>query len=211
MMTAPLTVEIYYDYLCPFAYQGTIWLNRVKEKLGDQVNFVWKAFSLEQVNSAHGPEWTVWGQPASVQSFSRNQFAAAYAAEKQGPGAFNAFHTALFDLHHQDRKIPGKLDTLVDAATRAGLDVEAFTRDLSDPALWARIGEDYNEGLRKGVFGTPTLVFPNGTPLYVKMYPAPPEEDTLKLWDQVVAVSEQPYLAELKKGNPPLHHQDGKH
>jgi len=210
-MSASLTVEVYYDYLCPFAYQGTVWLNDVKEKLGDQVNFVWKAFPLEQVNSSHGPEWTVWGQPATVQSFSRNQFAAAYAAEKQGPEAFNAFHTALFGLHHQDGKIPGKLETLIEAATAAGLDIDAFKRDIADPELWARIGQEYNEGKAKGVFGTPTLVFPNGTPLYVKMRPAAPDEDTLKVWDQVVAMSEQSYLAELKKGNPPIHHQDGKH
>jgi predicted DsbA family dithiol-disulfide isomerase len=210
-MSTPLTVEVYYDYLCPFAYQGTIWLNNVKAKLGDQVNFVWKAFPLEQVNSSHGPEWTVWGQPAGVQSFSRNQFAAAYAAEKQGPEAFSAFHTALFTLHHQGGKIPGKLDTLIEAATAAGLDVDVFKQDIADPANWARIGEEYNEGKAKGVFGTPTLVFPNGTPLYVKMRPAAPDEDTLKVWEQAVAMSEQSYLAELKKGNPPLHHQDGKH
>lgn len=210
-MSAPLTVEVYYDYLCPFAYQGTVWLNDVKDKLGDQVNFVWKAFPLEQVNSSHGPEWTVWGQPASVQSFSRNQFAAAYAAEKQGSEAFDAFHTALFSLHHQDGKIPGKLDTLVEAATVAGLDIEAFKQDIADPELWARIGREYNEGKAKGVFGTPMLVFPNGTPLYVKMRPAAPGEETLKVWDQVVAMSEESYLAELKKGNPPIHHQDGKH
>lgn len=210
-MSAPLTVEVYYDYLCPFAYQGTVWLNNVKEKLGDQVNFVWKAFPLEQVNSNHGPEWTVWGQPAAVQSFSRNQFAAAYAAEKQGSEAFDKFHGALFELHHEAGKIPGKLDTLVEAATAAGLDIEAFKTDIADAALWDRIGADYLEGKKKGVFGTPTIVFPNGSPIYVKMRPAAPDEDTVKVWEQVVAMSEQSYLAELKKGNPPLHHQDGKH
>jgi predicted DsbA family dithiol-disulfide isomerase len=210
-MSAPLTVEVYYDYLCPFAYQGTVWLNNVKEKLGDQVNFVWKAFPLEQANSKHGPEWTVWGQPASVQSFSRNQFAAAYAAEKQGPEAFATFHTTLFNLHHEEGKIPGKLDTLVEAATAAGLDIEAFKADIADPVLWERIGEEFYEGKAKGVFGTPTLVFPNGSPIYVKMRPAAPDEDTVKVWEQIVAMSEQGYLAELKKGNPPLIHQDGKH
>jgi predicted DsbA family dithiol-disulfide isomerase len=209
-MSQPLTVEVYYDFYCPFAYEGSIWLNDVKERLGDEVIFVWKAFPLEQVNSTHGPEWTVWGQPESVQSFTRNQFAGAYAAENQGAEAAERFRTALFTLHHEQGKVPGKRDTLIEAATQAGLDIDRFENDLADTSLWARIGEDYLEGKQKGVFGTPTLVFPNGSPIYVKMRPAAPREDALNVWSQVLSMAGQTYLAELKKGNPPVHHEDGK-
>ena len=210
-MSAPLKVDVYYDYLCPFAYQGSVWLNNVEQELGDQVEFNWKAFPLEQVNSTRGPEWTVWDQPENVQSFSRNQFVAAYAAEKQGPEAFKKFHQALFSAHHENGKVPGKLDTLIAAATEAGLDIERFKADLNDKSQWERIGNDYEEGKQKGVFGTPTLVFPNDSAIYVKMRPAAPEDETVTVWEQIVSMAEQPYLAELKKGNPPAHHLDGKH
>jgi len=210
-MSTPLKVDVYYDYLCPFAYESSVWLNKVEEELGDQVEFTWKAFPLEQINSTRGPEWTVWDQPEQVQSFSRNQFAAAYAAENQGPEAFKRFHHALFSAHHEDGMVPGKLSTLVRVAEEAGLDVEKFKTDLNDKSQWQRIGNDYQEGKAKGVFGTPTLVFPNDSAIYVKMRPAAPEEEVVTVWEQVVSMAEQPYLAELKKGNPPAHHQDGKH
>ena len=210
-MSTPLKVDVYYDYLCPFAYEGSVWLNKVEEELGDQVEFTWKAFPLEQVNSTHGPEWTVWDQPEQVQSFSRNQFAAAYSAEEQGQDAFKRFHHALFSAHHEDGKVPGKLSTLVQVAEEAGLDVEKFKSDLNDKSQWERIGNEYQEGKAKGVFGTPTLVFPNESAIYVKMRPAAPEKEVVTVWEQVVSMAEQPYLAELKKGNPPAHHQDGKH
>lgn len=209
-MSTPMTVEVYYDFYCPFAYEGANWLRDVKERLGDEVTFVWKAFPLEQVNSTRGPEWTVWDQPENVQSFTRNQFAGAYAAEKQGEEAADRFRTALFALHHEIGKVPGKRETLIEAATDAGLDIDQFMKDMADTGLWARIGEEYLDGKTKGVFGTPTLVFPNGTPIYVKMRPAAPREEALNVWSQVLSMAGQSYLAELKKGNPPVHHEDGK-
>lgn len=208
-MNQPLTVEVYYDFLCPFAYESHVWLRDVQDQVGDSLQLIWKAFPLEQVNSTRGPEWTVWGQPAGVQSFTRNQFAAAYAAEAQGEEAAERFRTVMFALHHHEGKIPGKRESLIEAATRAELDLEQFTIDAADPTLWARIGEEYHEGKAKGVFGTPTLVFPNGSPIYVKMRPAAPRSEAMTVWNQVLAMAGQTYLAELKKGNPPLHHQDG--
>lgn len=209
-MSDVLKIDVYYDFYCPFAWGTSVFLLNVEQKLGDKIEITWKPFSLEQVNSDKGPDWTIWGLPDNVKNFSRNQFIAAYAAEKQGRDKFNKFLIAMYDARHKRDKIPGKMETIMAAAKKAKLDLEQFKADMADPALTDRLAADHTGAIEThGVFGTPTIVFPNGAAIYVKMRPAAPKVQTLRVWKQIVAMSEQEFLAELKKANPPVHHQDG--
>ena len=42
-------------------------------------------------------------------------------------------------------------------AEQLGLDMAAFERDVNDPAVSARVDQDFDDGLALGVQGTPTL------------------------------------------------------
>ena len=90
-------------------------------------------------------------------------------------------------------------------AEDAGLDMEQFDRDLEDYSLLAEIGTDYEYAHDElGVFGTPTLVFPDGSSSYVKMYPPAPEEEAMDVWNLVTNfITERPYFAELKRPSKP--------
>ncbi len=82
---------------------------------------------------------------------------AALAAETQGK--FWEFHDALFNNYNRlnDQKIQEIVGLL-------GLDETKFEEQQKNPAVTERIRQDYQEGIRLGVKGTPTI-FINGKKL----------------------------------------------
>src|SRR5262249_62210089 len=52
-MDTPVTsVDFHFDIMCPWAYQASIWMREVRDRLGLQVR--WRFFSLEEINRAEG-------------------------------------------------------------------------------------------------------------------------------------------------------------
>ena len=52
-MTATVsTVDFHFDVMCPWAYQTSIWMRTVRDRLGVAVR--WRFFSLEEINRAEG-------------------------------------------------------------------------------------------------------------------------------------------------------------
>jgi len=196
-----VSIDVYYDYGCPYVYAAAIWLRDLQCKLGDGLEINWKYFPLEQVNSGEDEDWKLWEQPLSFTSRGRTAFHGAIAARRQGEEAFEKFHFALLDAKHVDGQNLGRRQVVVEVAKSAGLDIEAFERDLDDVSLLADLGEDYEEGRSEyGVFGTPTLVFANGEAAYLKMRPAPEKERTLEVWAKVRAlIEDEPDIAEIKR------------
>ena len=45
-MTAPVQLDIFSDYLCPWCYNAAIRLSDVEQAYGDQVKLHWRAFPL---------------------------------------------------------------------------------------------------------------------------------------------------------------------
>jgi predicted DsbA family dithiol-disulfide isomerase len=205
LVSEPLKVEVYYDYLCPYVYAGAFWVRDVKAALGDEVEFVWRSFPLEQVNSAEGPEWKVWEQPDDFVSRGLNAFRGAEAAKQQGEDAFLNFHFGLLEARHVEDKNIGRREVVIEVAGDAGLDVDAFTKDFDDRRLMANIGKDYeNARNQHGVFGTPTFVFPGGESAYIKMRPKAPDQDAVTVWkDFVGTVVGRPYISEIKRPTKP--------
>jgi predicted DsbA family dithiol-disulfide isomerase len=200
-----INVEIFYDYGCPYVHAAAVWIDQVKAKLSDRLQVTWRFFPLEQVNSVEGPEWKLWEQPAAYKSRGRGAFHGAIAARNQGEEAFDRFHLALLRAKHEEGKEHSRRETLLEAAAAANLDLARFERDLDDPSLLARIAPDYEEAREKhGVFGTPTFVFADGSSAYIKMRPAAPGEDAVKVFEEFLQiVQERPYIAEIKRPSKP--------
>jgi len=78
-----------------------------------------------------------------------------------------------------------------DIAKELGLDIEKFTKDLSDPGLQNLINRDLSEGMKAEVQGTPTL-FMNGKSVNLR---------SLEGLQQMIE-------KEVKKGNPPAAKMD---
>ena len=200
----PIELDIYFDYGCPYAYAGAVWLDQVRQQLGDKLQLNCRFFPLEQVN-APDEAFKLWEKPAEYKSRGRAAFTAAAAAERQGVGSFERFHFALFRLKHEQGKDHGKRATLEEAAEEADLDLAQFRRDLDDTSLWDRMRVDFERGRNEfGVFGTPTIIFDNGQGAYLKLNHRQLPEDPLAFFRAFVdTVRDRPSVLEIKRPSPP--------
>jgi len=146
---AAVTLVQYGDFDCPSCGDMHPVVERLQDRLGNELHFVFRHFPLTQTH--------------------RNADRAARAAEAAASqGSFWAMHDTLYE--NQDAL--GRSD-LVAHADRLGLDTDRFERDLEDEAYEERIHEDFSSGARSGVNGTPTF-FVNG-----ERYDGPLEFDGL--------------------------------
>ena len=87
-MSVPEKVDVYFDYACPFADSAARWVNELKKKIGDEVQFEFKFFPLEQVNAPADVEEAIWDLPRENRSPARHSMHAGAAALQQGREAF---------------------------------------------------------------------------------------------------------------------------
>jgi NhaA family Na+:H+ antiporter len=127
------TVLIYGDYLCPYCRRLRTVMDRLRKTLGERLVYVFRHFPNERVHP--GAEF------ASI---------ASEAAARQG--RFWEMHDGLYG--HE----PPITEAVVRQVARdIGLDMKRFEKDLRDPKLRQRVGEDLESGRGNGVTGTPTI------------------------------------------------------
>ena len=203
-MSESTSIDVYVDYLCPYAHAGSAFLRNVRSRLDGALKINWKFFPLEQVNSDKGPDWRVWEQSLEHRTRGWEGFRAAVAAAQQGDDAFEKFHFCWFNALHET-PVGVKRPTVFEVAEKVGLDIAQFERDFSDQSLWQRVAKDFEQGRASlGVFGVPTIVFENGTSAYMQMRPTAPADETLAVWDDLVTtITGRPYIRELKRPTKP--------
>ncbi len=173
----------------------------MREVFGDRLSVEWYSFPLEQVNSTDGPEWKLWEQPDEYKSRGLWALRGGKAARLQGKELFEPFHMHLLRARHVENRDTADPQVLIEVAKEAGLDVDKFRQDLPNRNLLAKIGEDYIRGVKEhGVWGTPTLVFNGRQAAYLKLRPAPPPEESVKLFEELFDIIHgRPYVIEMKR------------
>ena len=181
-----------------------MWLDRVKQEKGDDLEIDWRHVSLEQINSKEGPDWKVWEQPDDYEFRGMWALRAGEAAKAQGPEVFRKFHMALLRARHEERVNVGDREVLMEIAARVGLDLEKFRGDMEDAATKDKVAQDHIEAVESfGVFGTPTFVFPNGAAAFVKLL-KPPEARASRALELLAEMMEDHiYIGEVKRPQPP--------
>ncbi|MEJ7838748.1 MAG: DsbA family protein [Thermomicrobiales bacterium] len=206
-MVAPVKVDVYFDYACPWSWGGTAWLEQVKAELGDGLEITYRIFPLEQVN-AKVEGFKVWEQPNDGTSSTLRSFQGFWAAQQQGPELFTKFHLALYEKRHNDGRNLSKQDVLEDTATTAGLDIGKFQEDLKSDAVFSQIEKDFTYGKETlGVFGTPTIVFENNLGAYLKVNFRELPKDPVTFFEEFAAiVRDRPEAIEIKRPDTPRAH-----
>lgn len=196
-------IDVYFDYACPWAWGSQVWLDQVRDELGDDLEITWKYFPLEQVNAVD-PTFKLWEQPNDGSSSSLRSFQAVHAALKQGEDAFRRMHAALYLKRHEDGRTLGKQEVLEAAASDAGLDVERFRKDLQSDEVFADIERHYTEARELGVFGTPTIMFENCEGAYLQVNFRNLPKDPVTFWEEfVTTVRDRPEVREIKRPQKP--------
>jgi predicted DsbA family dithiol-disulfide isomerase len=201
-----MELEVFYDYFCPFVYRASVLLQNVGAIR--RLNVVWRYFSLTQVNSKD-EGWSVWDAPATENVRGRMAFKAAEAARRQG--RFEDFHVPLLQARHRDRLEIDQVEVVERVALDAGLDLERFRKDVSDPGILESLARDHQQAVGEhGVFGTPTFVFPDGASAYVRLADAPDGGDSARVFDRLVSIAaREPSILEIKRPRKPLGIQTG--
>jgi protein-disulfide isomerase len=131
--SAPVTIVEFSDFQCPFCAHALPSVQQLMKANHENVRFVFKNFPLDFHSDSHLAHM------------------AALAAGEQG--RFWEMHDLIFA--HQKTL---KRTDLLDLASRLGLDMSRFQKDLDNPRLRTRIEDDKREGERLGVNATPTFV-----------------------------------------------------
>ena len=134
---APITLVEYGDFECPFCGMAHPIVKEVRRKLGHRLRFVYRHFPLKQ-------------------SHPHAQHAAESAESAGAQGRFWEMHQVLFENQHA-------LDdaALVRYAKSVGADPAQVQRDLEAGTYEKRVRDDFRQGVKSGVNGTPTF-FVNG-------------------------------------------------
>ena len=197
------TIDVYFDYTCPWAWGGQAWLYQVQDELGDKLKINWRYFPLQQVN-ARSADFKIWELPNDRSNASLRSYQAAHAARKQGDDAFWKVHASLFLKRHEEGRNLGQQKVLEGIATEAGLDLDAFRNDLESDEVFSVVKDDFTRGKTElGVFGTPTIVFENGQGAYLKVNFRDLPKDPVTFWEEFVAVvRDRPEVMEIKRPQP---------
>jgi protein-disulfide isomerase len=133
---APMTLLEYGDFECPFCGKATGVIRELFQRFGGldgELRYVFRHLPLEDIHP--GAEL------------------AAIAAEAAGAqGRFWDLHDLMF--HRQDEL---RLSDLLGYAGELDLEIERFSRDLSDERLAGRVRDDVASAEASGARGTPTF------------------------------------------------------
>jgi Na+:H+ antiporter, NhaA family len=134
---APLTLVEYGDFQCPFCGRATGVVEALRERFGDELRYVFRHLPLPDVH----PD---------------AELAAEAAESAASQGKFWEMFDRLFA--NQDRL---EATDLLDHASRLGLDIERFSRELGAGDYASRVRGDAASAQASGAEGTPTF-FVNG-------------------------------------------------
>ena len=186
-----------------------MWLAKVRESTGSEIEVDWQPFSLAQVNSDKDSDIKLWDQPEAIDGSDHTFLAhrAGLAAKRQGKEAFESFFITLLRARHEDKKDLDDPTVIEEAATKAGLDIARFREDAADPDLLREIAESHTKAVEEhGAFGVPTFVFDSGNAAFMKMF-IPPDDQAAEIYEGMTkAMSQFAHVGEFKRPQPPWPH-----
>lgn len=177
---APVDVELFMDYHCPYSYRVVAWLDALEP---ERVRVRHRLFALEQVN--HDPaaeQWRLWEQPLDYAQYRGRQhrrslaaFLATAIVEATEPReTARRFRLEVYAARFEARADIADVEVLERAAIAAGA-VPGRVRDgLANPraiiAARARIAEDWAAARAEfTIFGVPTVRFDASPPFYLRL------------------------------------------
>jgi predicted DsbA family dithiol-disulfide isomerase len=161
---------------------------------------VWKTFSLEQINmEADADRDALWAEPERRRGLLPG--AAAKWAESQNGDTFETLQRAIFEARHAgEREKIGKPEVLESILDRAGLDGGTIVKEVLTDRRWLDAHRaDHEEAEELGLFGVPTLVFPDRQPMFVRLTEITEGERAIDIYRKVRDAAGDPLINELKR------------
>jgi 2-hydroxychromene-2-carboxylate isomerase len=191
----PEAVQFFFDPMCPYAYQTSVWIRDVRDQVG--LDITWRFFSLEEVNRVE-PKKHPWERPWS---FGWGQMrVGALIRREQGNDALDRWYAAVGAAFFTDGVKTHVPERHAELLAANGFDPALVERAIADPTTTDDVRADHEGAAAEyGAHGVPTVVLASGYALYGPVVvPAPTGTDAVALWELVRSMQLFPHLYELR-------------
>lgn len=187
-------LEFFFDLMCPWAYQTSLWIREVREQRG--LDIEWRFFSLETVNREEGKKFP-WEREWS---YGWSQLRIAALLRRRGQDEVDRWYEVMGRAFHEDAVPTHVPDQHRQLLAEHGWDPGLVDEAIADPSTTEEVRADHDHAVEQlGGFGVPILVHPDGSTLYGPVVaPAPVGEEAGRLWDLVQEMRTFDGLYELK-------------
>jgi 2-hydroxychromene-2-carboxylate isomerase len=198
-MGAPVTsVDFHFDIMCPWAFQASVWMREVRDRLGLEVR--WCFFSLEEINRAEGkkhPWQREW-------SYGWSMMRIGALLRRIDPGLLDRWYLAAGTALHVEGNKPHRREVAEALIGQLGLDPALVGQALADPSTHDEVRADHDRVTGLGGWGVPTLVFGGRQALFGPVLIEPPSgEAAVRLWQLLTGWLEFPNLYEVQRPKRP--------
>jgi len=187
-------VDFYFDTMCPYAHQTSLWIREVQRLTGLRVN--WKLFSLEVVNHEAGKKLP-WERDIA---YGWTPLRIAAWLRRIDNELCGAWYLASANALHLEARRPYEEDTARELLAEIGAPEETWREALADTTTHDDVRRDHEHAVNAlGGFGVPIIVPATGRAIFGPVVvPAPTGDDALRLWNLVNDAARFPGLYELK-------------
>jgi len=199
----PTSLAFHFDVICPWAYQTSLWMREVRDRLGIEVD--WRFFSLEEVNRVDGKKHP-WEREWS---YGWSMMRVGALLKREDPALNDAWYLRSGTALHVEGRQPHRPEVARDLLAEMGLDPGIVDDALADETTHDDVRRDHEAVLALGGWGVPTLVFPGSATdearkLFGPVLIEPPTGGAAdRLWELVVGWLEFPHLFELQRPKTP--------
>lgn len=197
-------IDFFFDPMCPWAYQTSLWIREVRRLNNLHIN--WRFFSLEEVNRPEGKKHP-WERDLA---YGWSPLRVAALLRRSDPTLCDAWYLAIGRALHEQGRKPHDPATARDLLTLIGASPNIWDQALSDATTHDDVKSDHFFAVDElGGFGVPIIVFPATLTIARKavfgpvVVPAPMGDDALALWDITKAYRKIDGLYEIKTPKTP--------
>ena len=198
-MGTPVTsVDFHFDIMCPWAYQASIWMRDVRDRLGLEVG--WRFFSLEEINRGDGKKHP-WQRDWS---YGWSMMRIGALLRRMDPGLLDRWYLAAGTALHVDGNKPHRREVAEALIARLGLDPALVGQAIDDESTHDEVRADHERVIGLGGWGVPTLVFGGQQALFGPVLIEPPSgEAAVRLWQLMTGWLDFPNLYEVQRPKRP--------
>jgi 2-hydroxychromene-2-carboxylate isomerase len=194
-------IEFYFDPMCPWAYQTSVWIRDVRSQI--DLDITWRFFSLEEINRPDGKRHP-WERSLA---YGWTPMRVAAWLRRIDMSLCDRWYEACGKALHVDGRRFYDRDVAIDLLESIGASPASWDDALADPTTHDDVHTDHDHAVATyGAFGVPIIVFADGRAIFGPVVvPASNGDQALKLWDLCTAYSAIDGLFEIKK---PKTHDD---
>ncbi len=206
MVASVERVDFYFDPMCPWAFQTSLWIREVRRLTGLRID--WRFASLEEINRPEGGKHP-WERDIA---YGWTPMRVAAHLRRRSMELCDAWYLACGRALHEMGRRPHEEPVARELLQSIGAHSSDWDEALADPSTHDEVRADHDRAVGHfGGFGVPLIVFPPAADLDTSVsrtegravfgpvvVPAPLGDEALALWNLTVAYSRVTGLYEIK-------------